>query len=48
MTSITINNVKYTIVDTKEKMTVADSFVKRQNKIMTGNGEAKFYLGNDN
>jgi hypothetical protein len=48
MTSIKINNTTYSIVDTKEKMTVADSFVKRQNKIMTGNGEAKFYLGNDN
>ncbi len=48
MTSIKINNTAYTISDTKEKMTVADSFVKRQNKIMTGNGEAKFYLGNDN
>ena len=48
MTSIKINNINYEIVDTKEKLTVADSFVKRQNKIMTGNGEAKFYLGNDN
>jgi len=48
MASIKINNTTYSIVDTKEKMTVADSFVKRQNKIMTGNGEAKFYLGNDN
>jgi predicted restriction endonuclease len=47
MTSIKINNTSYSIIDTKEKMTVADSFVKRQNKIMTGNGEAKFYLGND-
>lgn len=47
MASIKINNASYSIVDTKEKMTVADSFVKRQNKIMTGNGEAKFYLGND-
>lgn len=48
MAKIKINSANYTIVDTKEKMTVADSFVKRQNKIMTGNGEAKFYLGNDN
>jgi len=47
MTSIKINTTTYSIADTKEKMTVADSFVKRQNKIMTGNGEAKFYLGND-
>ena len=48
MANIRIQNVNYEILDTKEKMTVADSFVKRQNKIMTGNGEAKFYLGNDN
>ena len=48
MAFIKINNTIYTIIDTKEKMTVPDSFVKRQNKIMTGNGEAKFYLGNDN
>src|SRR5258708_3517776 len=48
MTAININNTPYKIVDTKEKMTVADSFVKRSNKIMTGNGEAKFYVGNDN
>ena len=48
MATIIINDISYTIVDTKEKMTVADSFVKRSNKIMTGNGEAKFYVGNDN
>jgi putative restriction endonuclease len=47
MTTISIGNINYTIVDTKEKITVADSFVKRANKIMTGNGEAKLYLGND-
>lgn len=48
MEKIRINNIEYKIIDTKEKMTVADSFVKRSNKIMTGNGEAKFYVGNDN
>jgi len=48
MTNIRIINQTYTILDTKEKITVADSFVKRSNKIMTGNGEAKLYLGNNN
>jgi len=48
MTTIKINSTNYTIVDTKEKMTVADSFVMRSNKIGGGNGEAKFYVGNDN
>ncbi|MDB5029458.1 HNH endonuclease [Mucilaginibacter sp.] len=48
MASINVNNANYEIIDTREKMTVADSFVKRSNKIMTGNGEAKFYVGNDN
>jgi len=45
--AITINNIDYTVVDTKEKMTVPDCFVKRSNKILFGNGEAKFYIGND-
>lgn len=48
MPILKIGNTPYTILGTKEKMTVADSFVKRANKIMTGNGEAKFYLGNNN
>jgi len=48
MSKLLINNTIYTVIDTKEKMTVADSFVKRANKIMTGNGEAKFYVGNEN
>jgi putative restriction endonuclease len=48
MGTININNNKYEIIDTREKITIADSFVKRSNKIMTGNGEAKLYIGNDN
>lgn len=48
MQNIIIEGDAYLIIDTKEKMTVADSFVKRSNKIMTGNGEAKFYVGNEN
>jgi len=48
MSTITVNNTSYTVIDTKEKMTVADSFVARSNKIGGGNGEAKFYIGHDN
>ena len=45
---ITISNREFTVADTKEKITIADSFVVRQNKIGGGNGEAKLYVGNDN
>jgi len=45
---INLLNKSFTVVDTKEKITIADSFVVRQNKIGTGNGEAKLYIGNDN
>ena len=48
MKIINILDTSYEIIDTVEKITVADSFVKRSNKIMTGNGEAKLYIGNDN
>jgi len=48
MAAINILGTEYTILDTREKITVADSFVLPQNKIMTGNGEAKLYVGNDN
>jgi len=34
-------------VDTVEKITIADSFVVRSNKLGSGNGESKFYIGND-
>lgn len=37
----------YEVVDTKEKLTVADSFVLPSNKLGKGNGEAKFYVGNE-
>jgi putative restriction endonuclease len=47
MKKIHIDNKDYEVLDTIEKMTVADSFVARSNKIGTGNGEAKFYVGND-
>ncbi len=37
----------FQVVDTKEKIAIADSFVVRQNKIGSGNGEAKLYVGNE-
>ncbi|MRI64522.1 hypothetical protein EDM00_11075 [Ornithobacterium rhinotracheale] len=43
-----LNEKRYRVIDTKEKVTIADSFVVRQNKIGSGNGEAKLYVGNDN
>ncbi|MGL2967024.1 HNH endonuclease [Flavobacterium sp. XGLA_31] len=46
--NIVLDNSQYKVVDTKEKITIADSFVVRQNKIGGGNGEAKLYIGNDN
>lgn len=43
-----IDGIDYFPVDTKEKITIADSFVVRANKIGSGNGEAKLYIGNEN
>jgi hypothetical protein len=45
---IQIGKSNYNVIDAKEKITIADSFVVRQNKIGGGNGEAKLYVGNDN
>ena len=39
---------EFAVVDTKEKITIADSFVVPANKIGSGHGESKLYLGNDN
>jgi putative restriction endonuclease len=44
---VTAGGERFHVVDTKEKMTVADSFVMPSNKLGRGNGEAKFYVGND-
>lgn len=44
---ITIDDQFFNVLDVKEKITIADSFVLRSNKIGTGNGEAKLYVGND-
>ncbi len=38
----------YQVEDAKEKITIADSFVVRENKIGSGSGEAKLYIGQDN
>jgi putative restriction endonuclease len=45
---IQIAGVKYHVLDAKEKITIADSFVVPQNKIGGGNGEAKLFVGNEN
>lgn len=45
---IKILDREYEIIDTVEKMTVPDCFVLGANKIGSGHGEAKFYIGNDN
>ncbi len=45
---INLLGTEFQIEDTQEKITIADSFVVRQNKIGTGNGEAKLYVGQDN
>lgn len=43
-----LDNEQFNVEDTLEKITIADSFVVRDNKIGSGNGEAKLYVGNDN
>ena len=45
---IKLLNKDFKVLETKEKITIADSFVVRQNKIGGGNGEAKLYVGNEN
>lgn len=42
-----ISGQEYTAVDTREKVTIADSFVMRANKLGSGNGESKLYIGNE-
>lgn len=41
-----INGKKYEVIDTLEYITLADSFIK-ENKIGSGHGEAKLYVGNE-
>jgi len=38
----------YKVIDAKEKITIADSFVLTSNKIGTAHGEGKLYIGNGN
>ena len=45
MSKILINNKEYEIIDTKDTITIPDCFVKPSNKIGSGNGEAKLYVG---
>lgn len=45
MDYIVLNGENYEIIDTLEYITLADSFVK--NKIGSGHGEAKLYVGNE-
>jgi len=45
---IKLGEIDFKVVDTKEKITIADSFVVSNNKIGGGHGEAKLYIGNDN
>ncbi len=40
-----IEDIEYEIIDSKERITIADSFVLPSNKIGNGNGEAKLYIG---
>lgn len=42
-----INGREYEVIDTLEYITLADSFIK-ENKIGSGHGEAKLYVGNEN
>lgn len=44
---LVIDETIYEVIDTKEKITIADSFVLRANKIGRGNGEAKLYIGQE-
>ena len=48
MQSIIIDSQQFEVIDIIENLTVADSFVVKQNKIGSGNGEAKLYVGQDN
>lgn len=45
--NISIGGISLEYVSSVNGLTIADSFVKRENKIGTGNGEAKLYVGAD-
>jgi putative restriction endonuclease len=46
--NIVLKGKEFVVIDSKEMITIADSFVVRRNKIGSGNGEAKLYVGNEN
>ncbi|AFI06103.1 hypothetical protein [Helicobacter cetorum] len=46
MSDLRLHNQSFRILDTLEFIPLTDSFVK--NKIGTGHGEAKLYVGNEN
>lgn len=48
MNRLTILNSEYEILGKLENISIADSFVSPKNKIGSGNGEAKLYVGQDN
>jgi predicted restriction endonuclease len=45
MTILNILNNNYQLIDAKNKITVADSWVANPNKVGSANGEAKLYVG---
>lgn len=45
---LNILGTKYKVIDAKEKITIADSFVLTANKIGTAHGEGKLHVGNEN
>lgn len=45
---LNILGTDYKVIDAKEKITIADSFVLTANKIGTAHGEGKLYVGNEN
>ena len=45
MDKVMIDNKEYEIVDAKESITIPDCFIKGANKIGSGHGEAKLYVG---
>lgn len=45
--NLIINSQKLSYVSAYQEITVADSFVKRSNKIGSASGEAKLYIGHD-
>lgn len=45
MNNFKLNGKEYEIIDAKETITIPDCFVKDSNKIGSGHGEAKLYVG---